>query len=132
MKDVSVKDRQTILKQVVNDGLDKAQQRHVAPAILQALISLNWTEAGIAQYLGLTLGRVSQWSTGTTTVPLKHSTALYALLDKTLRLYDQKITELQEAGEWSLSAASWLRYRMANARSRLTRWRKAKPKREAA
>ena len=129
MKDMSIKDRQAILKAVVQGGLDKAQQRHVAPAILQALISLNWTEAAIAKYLGLTLGRVSQWSTGVTSIPLKHSGALHHLLAQTLEQYDQKITELQATGEWSLSAASWLRYRLSSGRATLTRYRRKRARR---
>ena len=124
-------ERQKILEAVVKAGLHKAQQRHVSPPVVQALISLNWSEAKIAQYLGLTLGRVSQWSTGTTHIPGRHLAALYHLLDQTLQAYETRIEALKEQDEWSMGAACRMRYPLGNAKGTLHRRRKVRP-REAA
>ena len=117
-------DKRVILEAVVRGGLDKALNRHVSPPILGALTSLGWTEESLGKYLGVSNSRICQMMQGHTGVPGKRIPQLYHLLGATLKQYDQEIERLQEAGEWSLSAASWLRYRIGNAKGVLTRYRR--------
>ena len=117
-------DKQAIIAQVVQGGLDKAMSRAPAPPVIAALTALGWDGTSLAKWMGLTEGRISQWSTGVTSIPAKHAVKLHYLLAQTLAEYDRRITELQAEGLWTLSAAAWLRYRLSNGRGVLTRYRR--------
>ena len=117
-------DKRILLEQTVTAGLNKALSRAPAPPVIGALLSLGWDGTSLARWMQLSEGRISQWLGGHTGIPSKHNVKLHYLLAQTLAEYDRRIEELQAEGLWTMAASVWLRYRTANARSTLGRYRK--------
>ena len=112
-----------LIDEVVQLGLDRAKCRRVPPAVLKALMDLEWTETMLAEYLEVSVALVSHWITGRCRMKAKYWPALLNLLEDMIDAYEFEIDRLREQGQWGESAAYYMRYRLSYAKGVLTRYR---------